>query len=199
MAVTATLNVSGVAALRYILVDTTTFYFTNAVDGQRLVLTLQQDGTGSRAVVSGNCPGIMSPGATANTDTTQVLAYDSATNTWNGVPQQLAPGGLALNSYTTSTTISWAKGTYAFTSSSTFTLTITNPTAGPPGAGNDGEIMTFVNLSAKVNAVTMGTTSTVNSASTTVTMAGAIGNGFSLQAWGGKVYVVAASGALTLS
>jgi len=199
MAVTATINVSGVAALRYILVDTTTFYFTNAVDGQRLVLTLQQDGTGSRTVSSGNCPGIIQPAATASTDTTQVLAYDSASNTWNGVPAQLAPGAMALNSYTTSTTISWAKGTYAFTSSSTFTLTITNPTAGPPGTGNDGEVMAFVNLSAKTNAVTMGTTSTVNASSTTVTMAGAIGNGFALQAWGGKVYVISASGALTLS
>lgn len=199
MAVTATINVSGVAALRYILVDTTTFYFTGAVDGQKLTLTLQQDSTGSRTVVSGNCPGIMPPAATANTDTTMILAYDAATNTWNGVPQQSAPGAMALASYTTSTAIPWGKGTYAFTSSSTFTLTVTNPIAGPPGTGNDGEEMIFVNLSAKTNAVTMATTSTVNASSTTITTAGAIGNSVTLQAWGGKVYVVAAEGALTLS
>ena len=64
-----------------------------------------------------------------------------------------APGAQLLNSYTTNTSIAWARGTYAFTSSSTFTLTVTNPTSGPPGVGNDGEIMTFVNLSAKTNAV----------------------------------------------
>lgn len=199
MAVTATINVSGIQALRFVLVDTTTFFFTNAVDGQKLRLTLQQDGTGSRTVVSGNCPGIMAPSSIANDDSTQELVYDSASNTWNGVPQQVAPGAMILNSFTTSTTIAWARGTVAWTSTATFTITVTNPVSGPPGIGNDGEVMTFVNLSAKTNAVTMGTTSTVNASSTTITTAGAIGNSFQLQAWGGKVYIIAAEGALTLS
>jgi hypothetical protein len=199
MAVTATINVSGIAAIRYILVDTTTFYFTGAVDGQKLTLTLQQDTTGSRAVASGNTPGIMQPSATASSDTTQQLIYDAATNTWNGTPQQLAPGSLVLNSYTTSTTIAWARGTYAFTSTSTFNLTVTNPVAGPPGVGNDGEVMIFTNLSAKTNGVTMGTTQTINASSTSVAMAGTVGTAVALQAWGGKVYVVAASGSLSFT
>jgi hypothetical protein len=196
MAVTATLNVSGVAALRYILVDTTTFYFTNAVDGQRLVLTLQQDGTGSRAIVSGNCPGIMSPAATANTDSTQVLAYDSATNTWNGVPQQSAPGGLVLNTTTTNTSIAWARGSWLC--SGTLTMTITNPVAGPPGTGNDGETMIFIQQAASALKLTMGTTQTMNGTSTSVITAAAVGS-IAIQAWGGKVYITAAEGATTLS
>jgi hypothetical protein len=198
MAVTATLNVSGVAALRYILVDTTTFYFTNAVDGQRLVLTLQQDGTGSRAVVSGNCPGIMSPGATANTDTTQVLAYDSATNTWNGVPAQLSPGSMVAQSYTTNTAIAWTKGLVLL--QSTMTLTITNPVAGPPGVGNDGEVMIFASTGTTgVKIITMTKTQTVNATSTTVSNAGVSTDGVQLMAFGGNVYVIQAFGATTLT
>jgi hypothetical protein len=198
MAVTATLNVSGVAALRYILVDTTTFYFTNAVDGQRLVLTLQQDGTGSRAVASGNCPGIMQPGATANTDTTQVLAYDSATNTWNGVPAALAPGSMVAQSFTTNTAIAWTKGLVLL--QSTMTLTITNPVAGPPGVGNDGEVMIFASTGTTgVKIITMTKTQTVNGTSTSVSNAGVSTDGVQLMAFGGNVYVIQAFGATTLT
>lgn len=196
---TNTINVSGVAALRFVMTSNDTYYFTNGVDGQVLKLTLQQDGTGSRTVTSGNCPGIVQPATGANQDTTMYLVYDAVNNTWNGMTQQLAPGAMFLNSFTTSTTIAWARGTVAWTSTATFTITVTNPVSGPPGVGNDGEIMYFVNLSAKTNAVTMGTTSTVNASSTTVTLAGAIGNAVGLQAWGGKVYIISASGALTLS
>lgn len=196
---TNTINVSGVAALRFVMTSNDTYYFTNGVDGQVLKLTLQQDGTGSRTVTSGNCPGIIQPATGANQDTTMYLVYDAVNNTWNGMTQQLAPGAMLLNSLTTSTTMAWARGTVAWTSTATFTITVTNPVAGPPGVGNDGEIMYFVSLSAKTNAVTMGTTQTVNASSTTVTLAGAIGNAVGLQAWGGKVYIVSASGALTLS
>lgn len=199
MAATVTTNVSGVAAIRYILTDNTTFYFTNAVDGQKLRLTLQQDGTGGRTVASGNCPGIMQPSGTASVDTSQELMYDAATNTWNQVPQGNAPGSMTMNTYTGSSTISWAKGTVALSGSGAITLTITNPVAGPPGVGNDGEIMRFVATSAQTHKVTMGTTQTVNGADTSVQIAGAIGNAFQLQAFGGKVYIVSASGALTLS
>lgn len=196
---TVTTNVSGVRALRILLTGNNTYYFTGGVDGQKLTLTMQQDGTGSRTVTSGNCPGIVAPAATASTDTTCELVYDASVNLWVAAINQVPAGAGTSFSYTTSSTISWARGTYFFTSTSTFALTITNPVAGPPGTGNDGEIMTFCNLSAKTNSVTMGTTQTVNASSTSVQMAGAIGNGFSLQAWGGKVYIVSASGALTLS
>lgn len=198
MAVTATINVSGIAALRYILVDTTTFNFTGGVDGQRLVLTLQQDTTGGRVVVSGNCPGIMQPSATASADTTQVLLYDSATNTWNGVPQQLSPGAMATQSFTTNTSIAWAKGLVLL--QSTLTLTITNPVAGPPGVGNDGEVMIFASVSTTgVKTITMTKTQTVQGTSTTVANAGVSGNGVQLMAFAGNVYIVEAFGATTLS
>jgi len=193
MAVTATINVSGVAALRYILVDTTTFYFTGAVDGQKLRLTLQQDGTGSRTVVSGNTPGIMQPSATANDDSTQELIYDAATNTWSGVPQQLSPGSLVLNTTTTNTSLAWTKGLYGISGSSAVTLTITNPTAGPPGIGNDGEIMYFTLLTAQAHVITMATGTTINGSSTTATFTAHIGNALALMALGGKVYIVGAN------
>ncbi len=199
MAVTATLNVSGVAALRYILVDTTTFYFTNAVDGQKLRLTLQQDGTGSRAVVSGNCPGLMVPSATANADTTQELAYDASTNTWLGVPQQSSPGALATQSYTTNASIAWTKGLVLL--QSTLTLTITNPVSGSPNSGgNDGEVMIFASTGTTgVKTITMTKTQTVNATSTTVANAGVSTDGVQLMAFGGNVYVIQAFGATTLS
>ena len=198
MAVTATINVSGIAALRYILVDTTTFNFTGGVDGQKLRLTLQQDTTGSRVVVSGNCPGIMQPSATASDDTTQELVYDSATNTWNAVPQQLSPGAMATQSFTTNTSIAWAKGLVLL--SSTLTLTITNPVAGPPGVGNDGEVMIFASTGTTgVKIITMTKTQTVNGTSTSVSNAGASTDGVQLMAFGGNVYVIQAFGATTLS
>lgn len=196
MAVTATLNVSGVAALRYILVDTTTFYFTNAVDGQKLTLTLQQDGTGGRAIVSGNCPSIAQPNQTANYSTTYSLVYDSKSNTWNSVAAKAAPGSLVLNTTTTNTTINWAAGTWLC--SGTLTMTITNPVSGPPGVGNDGEIMCFVEQTAGALKLTMGTTQTMNGTSTSVVTAAAVGS-VSLQAWGGKVYIIGAEGTTTLS
>ena len=201
MAVTATINVSGVAALRYILVDTTTFYFTNAVDGQRLTLTLQQDGTGSRTVVSGNCPGIIQPSSSANVDTTMTLAYDSAQNSWNAVSSRVTVGSTAvLQTTTTNTTMNWTAGFYGISGAAATTLTITNPVAGPPGVGNDGEIMYFTLLTAHAHAVTMATGTTVNGASTTVTATGAvIGNGFALLALGGKVYTIAGMNITTTS
>ena len=192
-----TINVSGIAAIRFILTANTQFYFTNAVDGQKLRLTLQQDGTGGWTVSSGNCPGIMQPAPTAAVDTTQELVYDAATNTWNGVPQQLAPGSLALNSTTTNTGIAWAKGTWLC--SGTLTMTITNPVAGPPGVGNDGEEMIFISQAASVVKVTMGTTQTINGTSTSIVTAGANGDAITLQAWGGKVYLASVTGAFTLS
>jgi hypothetical protein len=193
MAVTATINVSGIAALRYVLVDTTTFYFTNGVDGQRLLLTLQQDGTGSRTVVSGNCPGIMAPASGANQDTTMTLVYDAVNNTWNGVPQQLAPGGMVLNTTTTNTSLNWTKGLYGISGGSAVTLTITNPVAGPPGVGNDGEIMYFTLLTAQAHVITMATGTTINGSSTTATFTAHIGNALALMALGGKVYIVGAN------
>jgi hypothetical protein len=199
MSVIATVNVSGIAALRYVLVDTTTFNFTNGVDQQRLVLTLQQDSTGSRTVVSGNCPGIMQPVAAANSDTTMVLVYDSVTNSWNGVPQQSVPGSLILNTTTTSTTIAWARGSWLISGASTVTMTLTNPVAGAPGTGNDGEVMLFMTQAAQPIKITMGTTQTLNGTSTSLLGAGANGNAITLLAYGGKVYVQSCTGALTLS
>lgn len=200
MAVTATLNVSGVAALRYILVDTTTFYFTNAVDGQRLVLTLQQDGTGSRAVVSGNCPGIFQPSSSANVDTTMTLVYDAAQNSWNATSAKVTVGSAAtLQTTTTNTSLNWTAGLYGISGAAATTLTITNPVSGPPGVGNDGEIMYFTNLTAHAHAVTMATGATINGSSTTVTTAAAIGNAVGLMANAGKVYIIGVQGTVTLT
>lgn len=199
MAVTITQNVSGIGALRIILTDVTTLNFTNAVDGQRLVLTLQQDATGGRTVVSGNCPGIIQPSATANDDTTQVLTYDSANNTWDSSLINNASLSQVLQTTTTNTSLNWTRGQYAISGAAATTLTITNPVSGPPGVGNDGETMYFYNVTAHAHAITMATTQTVNKSSTTVTTAGAIGNAVALQAFGGNVYVIAASGVITLS
>jgi hypothetical protein len=197
MAVTATINVSGIRALRYILVDTTTFYFTNAVDGQKLTVTLQQDATGSRTIVSGNCPGLIAPSATATDDTTSELTYDASNNTWNSTPAASAPGALQLNTTTTNTALAWSRGTYL--ASGALTYTITNPVAGPPGVGNDGEVMLFISQAASVVKITMGTTSTINGTSTSIVTAGANGDAIALVAWGGKVYTQSVTGAFTLS
>lgn len=196
MATTVTKNVSGVAALRLLLADLTTLYFTNAVDGQRLLLTLQQDATGGRLIVSGNTPNIGQPNQTATVDTTYLLTYDAAQNAWNSVPAKLAPGSLNLNTTTTNTSIGWAAGTWLC--SGTLTLTITNPVSGPPGVGNDGEIMYFVEQAASALKLTMGTTQTMNGTSTSVITAAAVGS-IALQAWAGKVYIIAAEGTTTLS
>ena len=196
---TNTINVSGVAALRFIMTSNDTYFFTNGVDGQVLKLTLQQDGTGSRTVTSGNCPGIMQPATGANQDTTMYLIYDAAVNNWNAIPNQTPSGAMFLNTFTTATTIAWARGTVALSGAAVTTLTITNPVSGPPGVGSDGEIMWFTATTAHAHAVTMGTTQSINGSSTTITIAGAIGNAFGIQAWGGKVYILASEGALTLS
>lgn len=195
----STINVSGVAGLRVALTANTQFYFTNAADGQKLTLILQQppSGTGPFTVSSGNCPGIMQPSASAGDDTTQLLVYDSATNTWNGVPQQLSPGSLILNTTTTNTAIAWAKGTWVVSGAAT--MTVTNPVAGPPGIGNDGEIMTFISQAASAVKVTMTVTQSINGTSTSIITAGANGDAISLQAWGGNVYTAAVTGAFTLS
>ena len=140
----------------------------------------------------------MQPSATASDDTTQELCYDAATNTWSGVPQQLAPGAMATQSFTTNASISWAKGLVLL--QSTLTLTITNPTAGPPGVGNDGEVMIFASTGTTgVKTITMTKTQTVNGTSTTVANAGVSTDGVQLMAFGGNVYVIQAFGATTLS
>jgi hypothetical protein len=195
---TVTQNVSGIAALRYALTANTTFYFTGAIDGQKLRLTLVQ-GTSAWTVTSGNCPGIMQPGGTSGDDYTQELIYDAATNTWNQVPQGNVAGSLIIQAFTTTSTISWAKGLVTLGGSAAITLTITNPTSGPPGLGNDGEIMWFAVITAHTHTITMGTTSTVNGVDTSIQFAGAIGNAVGLMAFSGKVYIISASGALTLS
>ena len=199
MAVTSTYNVSGIAALRIVLADTTTLYFTNGVDQQKLRVTLQQDGTGSRTVVSGNCPGLVQPAAGANQDTTFELIYDSVTNAWIQSTKQLSAGSMLLNTTTTSTTISWARGMWLISGASTVTMTLTNPVSGPPGVGNDGEQMIFMTQAAQPIKITMGTTQTLNGTSTSVLGAGANGNAITLVAWGGKVYIQSCTGALTLS
>lgn len=199
-----TINVSGVAALRYILTANTQFFFTGAVDGQKLRLTLQMDSTGGWTVSSGNCPGIMQPNGTASLDTTQELIYDAATNTWNGVPQQLAPGSVAFTTFTTNSTITWQKGTVILSGAAAITLTITNPTSGPPGTGNDGEVMTFVVGTAHAHKITMATTTSINASSTSATFVGHIGEAMVLEAQTGNVWVTAQStistnGGVTLS
>lgn len=193
---TNTINVSGVAAIRWIMTSNDTYYFTGAVDGQVLKVTFQQDGTGSRTVTSGNCPGIMQPSTAANVDSTQLLIYDATQNSWNALPQQNSPGSLVLQTTTTNTTIAWQKGTWLV--SGTLTMTITNPVSGPPGVGNDGETMIFVQQAASALKLTMGTTQTMNGTSTSVITAAAVGS-ISLQAWAGKVYITTAQGATTLS
>lgn len=192
MAVTATINVSGVAALRYILVDTTTFYFTNAVDGQKLTLTLQQDTTGSRAVASGNCPGLQQPSPTASDDSTQVLIYDSASNTWNSAPASLIGGvgpqtitygasgpGLAINKNA---------GTCILTGAGVVAATLVQPVAGPPGVGDDGVILRIVSASAHAHTV-ITSADGIGPAADTLTFA-AVGAGVSLQAYGAIWYLI---------
>jgi len=195
-----TTNVSGVNQLRILLSTATTqLYFTGAVDGQQLTLTLQQDATGGRLVTSGNCPGLVLPSATANDDTTQVLVYDASNNSWDTSLVGVAANSMALSAKITTAAIAWSKGLYTLGSSGAITETVTNPVSGPPGVGNDGEVMTFCNITAHAHAVTMATASTVNAVNTTITTAGAVGNAFSIMAFSGNVYIVAASGALTLS
>ena len=195
-----TTNVSGVNAIRLLLATATTqLYFTGAVDGQQLTLTLQQDATGGRLVTSGNCPGLVLPSATANDDITQVLVYDASNNSWDTSLVGVTATSQTLNTTTTNTSLAWTKGAYAISGAAATTLTITNPVSGPPGVGNDGEVMWFTNTTAHAHAVTMTTTQSINKSSTTITTAGAIGNSVQLMAFGGNVYVVSASGVTTLS
>lgn len=196
----ATYNVSGVSALRILLSTATTqLYFTNAVDGQQLQLTLQQDGTGGRLVTSGNCPGLVPPSAAASVDNTQTLVYDALSNTWASTASQFAPGSMTLNTTTTNTSAAWTRGLYLISGTAATTITVTNPISGPPGVGNDGEIMYFTNGTAHAHAVTMATGTTINASSTTVTTAAAIGNAVALMAFGGKVYILGVQGTVTLT
>jgi hypothetical protein len=193
MAVTATINVSGVAALRYILVDTTTFYFTNAVDGQRLVLTLQQDGTGSRTVVSGNCPGLQAPSPTANVDSVQVLIYDAAANAW------ITGGSLDLAAFTITASGAIPKnaGLALIGGSGVTAATLVAPVAGPPGVGDDGLQIIVSCTTAHAHTLTTPANK-INGGYDTVTFA-AVGDSITLQASGGVWYVVGAHGTATLS
>jgi hypothetical protein len=78
-----TTQVSGIQFVRLILnTASSELFFEGAVDGQILVLILEQDATGGRAVTSGNVPGIQAPGQTAGEDTTYLLIYDANTNEW---------------------------------------------------------------------------------------------------------------------
>jgi hypothetical protein len=78
-----TQGVSGVAAIRLILAAATTqLFLTGGVDGQILVLILQQDATGGRLVTSGNIPGIGVLDSAALSDTIYLLVYDANTNAW---------------------------------------------------------------------------------------------------------------------
>lgn len=201
MAITATINVSGVSGLRYVLTDNTTFYFTNAVDGQNLLLTIQQppSGTGPFTVTSGNCPGIVQVSSLAGKDTTMEMVYDSLNNTWNCIPGANNAGTMFFQTTTTNTSLNWTRGIYGISGSGATTLTITNPVSGPPGVGNDGEIMYFNNLSAQAHVITMATTQTVNGSSTTITTNAAIGNAVALMAFAGNVYVLGARGTITYS
>lgn len=195
-----TTNVSGVAALRLVLTTATSqLYFTNAVDGQVLQLTLAQDSTGGRLVTSGNCPGLVPPSSTASKDSIQTLVYDSLSNTWQQASSRFAPGSLVLNTTTTNTSLVWTPGLYGISGAAATTLTITNPTSGQPGVGNDGEIMYLTNLTAHAHAVTMATTQSINGSSTTITTAAAIGNAITLMAFGGNVYITGVQGTVTLT
>lgn len=194
-----TVNVSGIRALRWILTGNDQFFFTNAVDGQKLLLTFQQDATGSRVPTSGNCPGLIVPNGSANVDSTQELTYDSAQNAWNAVPQNTAVGNMVQNVFTTNTSISWSRGLVALSGAAAITLTITNPISGAPGVGNDGEIMWFTALTAHTHTVTMTTTQSINGSSTSAQIAGVVGNAVGLMAFGGKVLILSSQGALTLT
>jgi hypothetical protein len=195
-----TTNVSGINALRLLLSTATTqLYFTGAVDGQILTLTLQQDATGGRLVTSGNCPGLVQPSATANDGTTMTLIYDSSNNTWNTPVDVDTEPSMVLQTTTTNSSIAWTRGLYLISGAAATTLTITNPVSGPPGVGNDGEIMIFTNGTAHAHAITMATGTTVNKSSTTITTAAAIGNAVQLMAFGGNVYICGVQGTITLT
>src|SRR5271154_1629860 len=163
-----TTSVSGVSALRIILAASNTYYFSNAGDGQKLTVTFQQAATGSGPFTgtSGNCPGIVPVSSLAGDDTTFNLVYDSLNNTWNGTPSQVTAGSMFFQTTTTNTALAWTRGIYGISGAAATTLTITNPVSGPPGVGNDGEVMIFTDLTAHAHVITMATTSTVNASST---------------------------------
>ncbi len=196
-----TTSVSGVSALRIVLAASNTYYFTNAVDGQKLRVTFQQaaSGSGPFTVTSGNCPGIVQVASGAGQDTTFEMVWDSLNNTW--IPLQSANnnGNAFFQTTTTATSLAWTRGIYGISGAAVTTLTITNPVSGPPGVGNDGEIMYFNVLTAHAHAVTMATTQTVNGSSTTITTAGVIGNAVALMAFAGNVYVIGSSGTITFT
>ncbi len=189
---TQTINVSGISALRWILTGNDTFYFTNAVDGQKLLVTFQQppSGTGPYTPVSGNCPGLIGISQVSSDDTTIALVYDSTNNTWNGLPNQFSPASFVVSSTTTTSSIAWTRGLFLVTASAAVTLTVTNPVSGPPGVGNDGEVMLFVGQAAHAIKLTMGTTSTMNGTSTSIVNdGGTAGQSYALLANAGKVYL----------
>jgi hypothetical protein len=79
-------EVSGVPVVRLILSTASTqLFFDGAVDGQILVLILEQDATGGRAVTSGNVPSIQAPNQGAGADTVYLLIWDANTATWTSL------------------------------------------------------------------------------------------------------------------
>jgi hypothetical protein len=79
-------QVGGVPVVRIILnTASTQLFFDGAVDGQILVLILEQDATGSRAVTSGNVPSIQAPTQTASADTIYLLIWDANIAAWTSV------------------------------------------------------------------------------------------------------------------
>jgi hypothetical protein len=195
MAVTSTINVSGVAQLRYILVDTTTFFFTGAVDGQKFILILQQDGTGGRTVVSGNVPGIPQPDQAAAADTIYFLVYDAASNDWAVEDVGALDSSGALTAYTVAGAITVQPGLNTIGGASAQAYTLAAPVSGAQAnGGQDGLTMVFTTVSAFAHTITTPANK-INGSLHIITFTGATaGLTITLQASGGVWYVIANSG-----
>jgi|FreactTroBogLake_1042271.scaffolds.fasta_scaffold02908_10 hypothetical protein len=190
-----TINVSGIAELRFVLAANTQFYFTGAVDNQKLRLILQQPVSGGPFTVSsGNCPGLQQPNATAGDSSAQELTYDAVTNTWNGVPppaiggNSQAPQIIAYGASGAGLAINKNAGMCILNGGGVVAATLVQPVAGPPGIGDDGVVLKIVSGSA--NAHTVKTSADgISPAADTITF-GTVGAGVTLQAFDAVWYMI---------
>ena len=187
MSIVVSLNVSGQKIVPILLTDNVSaLTLSDAFDGQTVTLAMTQDSVGSRTVASTQLNGLNQPSPTANATTFQSFRYSAISNSWNAVP---TPNGVVA-AYTAAGAVKIQDGIVTLAGGSAQAYTLATPVAGE----QDGVTMKFVCITKQAHTITTAANIIDTVGDTLTAGASVLGEGATLQAYGGKWYLIAAIG-----
>lgn len=184
---TLVVNASGQKVVPILLVASlTALTLSDAVDGQVVTLAFSQDSTGNWTVASTQLNGLNQPSPTALAVSYQSFRYSALNNSWAAVP---TPNGVVA-AYTAAGAVKIQDGIVTLAGGSAQAYTLATPVAGE----QDGVTMKFVCITKQAHTITTAANIIDTVGDTLTAGASVLGEGATLQAYGGKWYLIAAIG-----